>query len=136
MNRLERFYQRWLTRILRFQKTVLAIVLILFALSLWMLTRLGGEFIPALPEGDFAVETRVLPGSNLNTSVDAVSKASKILLKEFPEVEKVVTKTGTSEVPAEPLPIDVSDMIIVLKSRKEWKSAATYEELETKMAKA
>ncbi|HMR83881.1 MAG TPA: CusA/CzcA family heavy metal efflux RND transporter, partial [Niabella sp.] len=136
MNRLERFYQRWLTKILRFQKMVLVIVCILFAFSLWVLTRLGGEFIPALPEGDFAVETRVLPGSNLNTSIDAISKASGILLKEFPEVQQVVTKTGTSEVPAEPLPIDVSDMIIVLKDRKEWSSAKTYEELEAKMTKA
>ncbi|MGC4235090.1 MAG: CusA/CzcA family heavy metal efflux RND transporter [Niabella sp.] len=136
MNRLERFYQRWLTKILRFQKMVLAMVCVLFALSLWVLTRLGGEFIPALPEGDFAVETRVLPGSNLNTSIDAISKASGILLKEFPEVQQVVTKTGTSEVPAEPLPIDVSDMIIVLKDRKEWSSAKTYEELEAKMTKA
>ncbi|GAB3432920.1 CusA/CzcA family heavy metal efflux RND transporter [Niabella aquatica] len=136
MYRLERLYQGWLTKILRFQKMVLAVVCVLFALSLWVLTHLGGEFIPALPEGDFAVETRVLPGSNLNTSIDAISKASKILLKEFPEVEQVVTKTGTSEVPSEPLPIDVSDMIIVLKERKEWRSAKTYEELEAKMTKA
>lgn len=136
MNCLERFYQKWLSKMLRFQKHVLTVILLLFIFSIWLLTRLGGEFIPALPEGDFAVETRVLPGSNLTTSIDAVSKASKILLNTFPEVEQVVTKTGTSEVPSEPLPIDVSDMIVVLKNRKEWTSAKSYEELEAKMVKA
>lgn len=136
MNYMERIYQRYLIKVLRFQKTVLLSVLCLFGLAVFVLTRLGGEFIPALPEGDFAVETRVLPGSNLATSIDAVSKASKILLEQFPEVERVVTKTGTSEVPAEPLPIDVSDMIVVLKNRSEWTSAKTYQELEAKMSEA
>lgn len=79
------------------------------------------------------METRVLTGSSLTTSVEAVSKSSKILLDKFPEVERIVTKTGSSEVPMEPLPVDVSDMIIVLKDRKEWTSAKTYEELERKM---
>ena len=136
MNRLERFYQKHLIKVLRFQKTVIATVIALFVIAVVLLTRLGGEFIPALPEGDFAVETRVLPGSNLKTSIDAVSKASKILTERFSEVQSVVTKTGTSEVPSEPLPIDVSDMIIVLKNRKQWTSAKTYQELEAKMTEA
>lgn len=136
MNRLERFYQKHLIKVLRFQKTVIATAIALFVIAVVLLTRLGGEFIPALPEGDFAVETRVLPGSNLKTSIDAVSKASKILTERFPEVQSVVTKTGTSEVPSEPLPIDVSDMIIVLKNRKQWTSAKTYQELEAKMTEA
>lgn len=136
MNRLERFYQTYLVKALRHQKTILISVLSIFGTAFFVLTRLGGEFIPRLPEGDFAVETRVLAGSNLNTSINAVSKASKILLENFPEVERVVTKTGTSEVPSEPLPIDVSDMIIVLKKRNEWTSAKNYEELEAKMSKA
>lgn len=136
MNRLERFYQKYLIKVLRFQRQVLVTVLALFLFALWVMSRFGGEFIPSIPEGDYAVETRVLPGSNLETSIDAVSKASRILLKEFPEVQRVVAKTGTSEVPSEPLPIDVSDMIIVLKNRKEWTSARTYHELEAKMSQA
>src|SRR5690554_5945641 len=136
MNRLERFYQKYLTKILRRQKMVLATVLGLFAVAVFIFTRLGGEFIPALPEGDFAVDTRVLPGSNLNTSVEAVSKASKIILEKFPEVEKVVGKTGSSEVPTDPMAVDASDMMIILKPRKEWTSAKTYTELEAKMSAA
>ena len=136
MNRLERFYQKYLTKILRRQKMVLATVLGLFAVAVFIFTRLGGEFIPALPEGDFAVDTRVLTGSNLNTSVEAVSKASKIILEKFPEVEKVVGKTGSSEVPTDPMAVDASDMMIILKPRKEWTSAKTYTELEAKMSAA
>lgn len=136
MNRLERFYQRYLIKILRFKKVVLASVAGLFVIAILLLGRLGGEFIPALPEGDFAVDTRVLPGSNLNASIDAVSKASKILLSKFPEIEKVVTKTGASEVPTDPMALDASDMMIILKDRKQWTSAKTYTDLEAKMAKA
>ena len=136
MNRLERFYQKYLTKVLRYQKAILFSVSGLFIIAVFILTRLGGEFIPALPEGDFAVDTRVLPGSNLNTSIDAVSKASKIILEKFPEVEKVVGKTGSSEVPTDPMAVDASDMMLILKHRREWTSAKTYGELEAKISKA
>lgn len=135
MGRLERFFQKYLTKVLRYQKAVLITVSGLFVAAVFFLTTLGGEFIPSLPEGDFAVDTRVLPGSNLNTSIDAVSKASKIILEKFPEVEKVVSKTGSSEVPTDPMAVDASDMMIILKPRSEWISAQTYPELEAKISK-
>lgn len=135
MIRLERVYQKYLSKTLRHQKKILVAVLLLFISAVFIMGRLGGEFIPALPEGDFAVETRVLPGSNLNTSIEAVSKASKIILEKFPEVEEVVGKTGSSEVPTDPMPVDASDLMIILKPRKEWTSAKTYPELEAKMSK-
>lgn len=135
MARLENVYRRSLEKALGIPKIIIVSVIALFAVSVFVLTKLGGEFIPALPEGDYAVETRVLPGSNLNTSIDAVSKGSKILLAKFPEIEKIVGKTGSSEVPTDPMPIDATDMMIILKDRKDWVSAKTYEELEAKMAK-
>lgn len=136
MNRLERFYQTYLMKVLRYQKAVLVSVLSLFVVAVFVLTRLGGEFIPSLPEGDYAVEARLLQGSNINASIDATSKAAKVLLEKFPEVERVVTKTGTSEIPTDPMPIEGSDIIIVLKNRNEWTSATTYQELEAKMSEA
>jgi cobalt-zinc-cadmium resistance protein CzcA len=135
MSRLSHFFQKGLIGVFRKQKLVIGTVLTLFVISVFVLTRLGGEFIPSLPEGDFAVEVRVLPGSNLNTSIDAVSKASKIILAKFPEVEKVVAKTGSSEVPTDPMPMDASDLMIILKPKKEWTSAKTYADLEDKMMK-
>src|SRR5215204_5255867 len=136
MFRIENGYRKVLSRAINFRKTILLSVIALFAGAVVLLTFLGGEFIPSLEEGDYAVETRVLTGSNLNTSMDAVSKASKILLARFPEVIKVVGKTGSSEIPTDPMPIDASDMMVILKDKKDWVSAATFDELTEKMTAA
>lgn len=134
MAKFEAFYHRTLNFVLKIPNLVFFSVVGLFLISLFVMSRLGGEFIPSLPEGDFAVDTRVLPGSNLKTSTDAVQKSSKILMKKFPEIEKIVGKTGSSEIPTDPMPIDASDMMIILKPRKEWTSATTYNELSEKMS--
>lgn len=136
MKRLENSYQNTLKRILRFPKTVLGSVLLLFVLAVITLTTLGGEFIPALEEGDFAVDTRVLTGSNLNTTIESTQKAAHILKSQFPEVLKVVTKIGSGEVPTDPMPMEASDMMVILKDKKEWTSAKTFNELSAKMSKA
>jgi cobalt-zinc-cadmium resistance protein CzcA len=133
---LEDFYQRNLRRIMAFPRTVILIAIGLFAAALLLLTRLGAEFIPALEEGDFAVETRVLTGSSLTTSIEASQQAAGILLRRFPEVEKVVTKIGSGEVPTDPMPMDASDMMVILRPKKEWKSAASFNELSEKMGLA
>lgn len=133
MEKLEVLYEKSLNKVISFSKIVMFSVFVLFTFSIFLLTRLGGEFIPTLPEGDFAVDTRVLSGSNLKTSTDAVQQASKILMEKFPEVEKVVGKTGSSEIPTDPMPIDASDMMVILKPRSEWTSAKTYDELSEKM---
>ncbi len=133
MEKAENFYHRTLSKALKFSNPVFFGVVGLFLLAVFVMTRLGGEFIPTLPEGDFAVDTRVLPGSNLKTSIDAVLKSQQILLKKFPEIEKIVGKTGSSEIPTDPMPIDASDMMIILKPRDEWTSAKSYDELAEKM---
>lgn len=135
MHRLEIIYHAALSKALRIPKMIVAVTLILFAIAVFILTQLGGEFMPSLEEGDFAVETRVLTGSNLNTSTKAVSQGARILLEKFPEVEKVVGKTGSSEVPTDPMPIDASDMMVILKDKSEWTSAKSFDELTEKMSK-
>ena len=134
MDKLEAVYDKILKVVLKFHNPLFFSVLGLFFVSVFIMTKLGGEFIPTLPEGDFAVDTRVLPGSNLKTSTDAVLKSQQILLKKFPEIEKIVGKTGSSEIPTDPMPIDASDMMIILKPRKEWTSAKSYDELAEKMS--
>ena len=136
MVRIEQAYQNLLKKILGFPKTVLSTVFILFVLAVFILSRLGGEFIPALEEGDFAVDTRVLTGSNLNTTIESTQKAAHILKTQFPEVLKVVTKIGSGEVPTDPMPMEASDMMVILKGKKEWTSAKTFDELADKMGKA
>jgi cobalt-zinc-cadmium resistance protein CzcA len=136
MAKVERVYQRALLKVVGFPKTVLITVIGFFIIAAYILTTLGGEFIPALEEGDFAVDTRVLTGSNLNTTITNTQQAAHILKTRFPEVEKVVTKIGSGEVPTDPMPMDASDMIVILKPKEEWTSAKTFNELSEKMGKA
>ncbi|MES2268549.1 MAG: CusA/CzcA family heavy metal efflux RND transporter [Bacteroidota bacterium] len=136
MAKVERAYQSGLNRVIAFPKMVLLTVVGLFILSAYVLTTLGGEFIPALEEGDFAVDTRVLTGSSLNTTIVNTQKAAHILKTQFPEVEKVVTKIGSGEVPTDPMPMEASDMMVILKPKDEWTSAKTFNELSEKMGKA
>ncbi|TDP60767.1 CusA/CzcA family heavy metal efflux RND transporter [Flavobacterium dankookense] len=136
MFKVERKYQHWLQSALNIPKVIIGIVITLFISAIIILSSLGGEFIPALEEGDFAVDTRVLTGSNLSTTIESTQKAAHILKSQFPEVEKVVTKIGSGEVPTDPMPMEASDMMVILKDKSEWTSATTFDELAEKMGKA
>jgi cobalt-zinc-cadmium resistance protein CzcA len=136
MNFLERIYRRLLERALAFPKILVGAAVALFACALVILLNLGGEFIPKLEEGDFAVDTRVLTGSSLSTTINATQQTAHILLQKFPEVEKVVTKVGSGEIPTDPMPIEASDMMVILKPKEFWTSATSFDELANKMSKA
>lgn len=136
MLNIENAYQNVLAKVLQFPKLVLSSVILLFITAIIVVTTLGGEFIPALEEGDFAVDTRVLTGSNLNTTIQSTQQAAHILKTKFPEVLKVVTKIGSGEVPTDPMPMEASDMMIILKDKSEWTSAKTFPELSAKMSTA
>ena len=136
MSKIEIFYQKALFKVIQFPKLVISSAIVLLVVAGWILSSMGGEFIPKLEEGDFAVDTRVLTGSSLNTTIEATQQTAKILLKKFPEVEKVVTKIGSGEIPTDPMPVEASDMMVILKDKKEWTSAKTFDELAEKMSKA
>jgi len=135
MIKLEMIFQRSLEFFVKIPKLTIGGVVALFLIAVVVMSRMGGEFIPALEEGDFAVDTRVLTGSNLNTTIEFTQKAANILLTRFPEVEKVVTKIGSGEVPTDPMPMEASDMMVIMKDKKEWKSAKTFDEMAEKMSK-
>lgn len=136
MSFLENRYRKALVVVMGYKKTVVASVIVLFGISLYVFSGLGGEFIPTLEEGDFAVDTRVLTGSNLATTIGSTQQAVKILKERFPEVEKVVTKIGCGEVPTDPMPMDACDMMVILKDKKDWVSAKSFDELAAKMGNA
>ncbi|MDV7695977.1 CusA/CzcA family heavy metal efflux RND transporter [Chryseobacterium soli] len=136
MAKVEAGHQKLLIKALKYRKSIILAVLALFIGAVFTLSRMGGEFIPSLEEGDFAVEMRILQGSNINETKKVTTQAANILLKKFPEVQKVVTKIGSAEIPTEPMPMDAGDMIIVLKTKKEWTSATSFPELSAKMSKA
>jgi cobalt-zinc-cadmium resistance protein CzcA len=129
---------RWYSPVIHFslhkRPIILGASIVAFVFSLIVFSRLGGEFIPQLDEGDFAVETRILTGGSLSQTVEAAEKSARVLLDHFPEVEKVISKIGTSEIPLDPMPIEACDLIVVLKDRSEWTSAETRDELSEKMS--
>ena len=136
MDFFQRLYSPLINGALKRKISVLASALILFIISLIVFMNLGGEFIPTLDEGDFAVETRVLSGSSISQTIEAALRASKILKDKFPEVKEVVGKIGSSEIPTDPMPVEACDLMIILKDKSEWTSAETRDELAEKMSAA
>ncbi len=134
MARLESVYQKALAAALSVRKILVIITIALFAVSVLVFSKMGGEFIPQLEEGDFAVETRLLVGTNLSTTINAIDRVSAALKNRYPEVEKIVSRIGSAEIPTDPMPIEGGDMIIVLKPKSEWKNAKTFPELASKMS--
>lgn len=132
---LERRYQPALKRVMGYPKTIIVTTVCMLGAAIWLLAGLGGEFIPQIEEGDFAVETRLLTGSNLDNTIKYTQQASHILLTKFPEVTKVVTKIGSAEIPTDPMPFEAGDMMVILKPKSEWVSAKTFPELSEKMTK-
>lgn len=125
-----RLYDPMIRLALEHRLKVIAISALLFLGSIALFSTLGAEFLPTLDEGDFAVETRILTGSSLSESVETATLASEILLREFPdEVKEVIGKIGSSEIPTDPMPLESSDLIIVLTDKSQWKKAESRDEL-------
>lgn len=136
MGFLERAYRPVITFALRSKALVIAGALLLFVFSLFVFSRMGGEFLPDLEEGDFAMDMRLVPGASLTQTIETTTKASEILLTQFPEVTEVIGKIGTAEIPTDPMPIEAADVMILLKDKSEWTSASTRQELASKMDEA
>lgn len=123
--------------VLRHKVIVVTSALVLLVISIILFARMGGEFLPTLEEGDFAVETRVLTGSSLSYTVDMAQKSADVILKNFPdEVREVVAKIGSPEIPTDPMPMEACDLMVILKDKSEWTKASGREELSEKMAEA
>ena len=115
---------------------VVGVAVGLLALGGFVFSRLGGEFIPQLDEGDFAMNMTLAPGSSLEESILLTSRVQRILKSKFPEVIQIVGKIGTSEIPTDPMSLEDSDQMIILKDHADWTSAGTREELANKMQAA
>ena len=97
---------------------VLAAAMLVVAIG-FLATRLGSEFIPGLDEGDIAMHALRIPGTSLSQAV-SMQLALEERIKEFPEVDRVFSKLGTSEVATDPMPPSVADTFLMLKARKDW----------------
>ncbi|WP_118976917.1 CusA/CzcA family heavy metal efflux RND transporter [Taibaiella koreensis] len=132
MDWLQRQYQPLLQRAIKIKGAVIAAAIVLMAFSFFLFTRMGGEFIPQLQEGDFAFHCILPQGSSLSQSIETSMQASRIL-KTFPEVKEVIGKTGSAEVPTDPMPPEATDLIVVLKDKKEWTTTKDYNKLASLM---
>lgn len=136
MEKLSRRYASFLARCLRAGKWIVAGSILLFAVGIMLFQSMGSEFLPQLDEGDFAVEMRGLPGMGLETSAYYGQKVAQLILQKFPdEVKEVVCKIGTSEIPTDPMPLEATDVMIILKEKWQWKRAHGREELAEAMLK-
>lgn len=128
MERLQRAYAPLLQTAIRVKYLIVGLTVALFAVAIFVFGRMGGEFIPQLQEGDFAFHCILPQGSSLSQSIETSMQASRII-KEFDEVKMVVGKTGSAEVPTDPMPPEATDMMVVLKPQSEWTSGRSYNEL-------
>jgi heavy metal efflux system protein len=113
-------------------KTVVLVSVAFLAVCLAMFPFIGKEFIPTMDEGTLTPQVIRLPSVSLTESIEMEKKAQQVLLK-FPEVMAVVSKIGAAEIATDPMGPNLSDPILVLKPKREWKSASTKEELVEKM---
>lgn len=136
MKVLHREHDKALNFALKWPMLVIGLALLLVAISFWIFSRMGGEFLPTLEEGDLACQMTLTPGTSLSQSIATTTQVEKILTSQFPEVTHVVSKIGSAEIPTDPMAIEDADIMITMKPKEEWTSAATREEMVGKMKAA
>ena len=112
-------YRPALMLALRLRWLVLLLSALLVAWCVWLATTLGSEFIPQLDEGDIALHAARIPGTGIEQSVEMQMLVEE-RLRDFPEVERVFSRTGTAEVATDPMPPNISDTFVMLRPRGEW----------------
>jgi len=112
-------YKPLLVGALKLRWLVVVCATILVAMSAWLATTLGSEFVPQLNEGDFAVQALRTTGTGLDQSV-AMQEMLETRIAEFPQVDKVFARIGTPEVATDPMPPSIADTFVILKPTEEW----------------
>mgnify|MGYP001950321500 CR=1 FL=1 len=120
----QRGYAPILSKALAYKKTFVGATILLFLISAFAFSRMGGEFIPTLEEGDLAIQQILPPGSSLSQSIETSKMIQKKLLKDFPEIIEVVTNIGSAEIPTDPMPVEIGDGTLIMKPKSEWVSAS------------
>ena len=113
---------------LRRPKTVLVLALIVFATTAWPLTRLGGEFIPPMDEGDLLYMPSALPGLSAAKASELLQQTDR-LIRTVPEVKTVFGKAGRAESATDPAPLEMFETTIQFKPRDQWRAGMTPEKL-------
>ena len=133
---LNRLYEPTIYWALRRKNLVLGIAGILIIITGFIYSRMGGEFIPQLDEGDFVIQPVLKTGTSLSKTIETTTRIERILIDSFPEVDQAVSRIGAAEVPTDPMSMEESDVIISLRPKSEWVSAETKDELADEFKKA
>ncbi len=130
INALNKVYHPLILGALKLRLLVIGIALALLVGAGFIFSRMGGEFIPQLDEGDIAMQALIRPGSGLNEAIDVSIKIENILKENFPEITTVVARIGVADIPTDPMPLDIADMYLILeKDKKKWVTTDSKEEL-------
>jgi len=132
IRKVKQYYLPLVRKTIMRPKITAAAAGIIFLLSLIFVPFMGAEFIPRLDEGAIALQAWRLPSVSLEESVRNTGMVEKIL-KRFPEVITVVSRTGRAEIATDPMGVEISDIYVILKPPSEWESAETKDELVEKM---
>lgn len=131
-NPLNRFltaiYRPALEAVLRFPKATLAVAAVLLALTVVPVTRLGGEFLPPLDEGDLLYMPSALPGLFASKASELLQQTDR-LIKTVPEVERVFGKAGRADTATDPAPLEMFETTIQFKPRSQWRAGMTPDKL-------
>ena len=131
-NPLNRFliaaYRPALEAVLRFPKATLVVAALVLAVTAIPVMRLGGEFMPALDEGDLLYMPSALPGLSVSKASELLQQTDR-LIKTVPEVERVFGKAGRADTATDPAPLEMFETTIQFKPRDQWRAGMTPDKL-------
>ncbi|MBP7662111.1 MAG: efflux RND transporter permease subunit, partial [Burkholderiaceae bacterium] len=128
-------YRPALEWVLRWPKATLAIALLALATTAWPLSRLGGEFLPQIDEGDLLYMPSALPGLSAQKAGELLQLTNR-MIRTVPEVAGVFGKAGRAETATDPAPLEMFETTVRLKPREQWRAGLTHEQLVDELDRA
>jgi copper/silver efflux system protein len=128
-------YQPALEAVLRWPKTTIVVAFAIFLTALWPISRLGGEFLPPLDEGDLLYMPTALPGLSVQKASELLQQTDR-MIKSVPEVKRVFGKAGRADTATDPAPLTMFETTIQFKPKDQWRPGMTPEKLVEELDKA
>ena len=125
-------YRPVIRLVMDWKKLTIALAVLILAISLWPMTKLGSEFMPTLNEGSLLYMPTTLPGLSITKAAQLLQTQNKII-KSFPEVASVFGKAGRAATATDPAPTEMFETIINLKPEKDWRPGVTIDSLIAEM---
>ncbi|MES2330748.1 MAG: CusA/CzcA family heavy metal efflux RND transporter [Bacteroidota bacterium] len=119
MDFFHRVYEPLLKAAIKIKYLILGVAVGLMVVTLFIFKNMGGEFIPTLEEGDYAIEFLLPQGSSISQTTETVLMAER-MIRSYPEVKMVVGKTGSADVATDPMPPEQTDLVVIMKDKKDW----------------